>query len=358
MKRVLVLGAGPGGAAAARTLRDARGVEVVVVDKATFPRDKICAGGLSPKAQTVLGRLGVLDEVRREAQPIERLRLGGPEGEAWTLAKARSIVLPRRRFDHLLVSAARGGAVTLREGVRATGLLRHGGRVVGAATSEGELEADVVLVATGVQGLHPDLPAPRRLLAVERRYEGFDFDPRAMEMLYAKELLPGYGWVFPESDRRANVGVCVDESHPQAGRLHEVLARFLETHLGGRMDGAVAVDKARGQPIAWRRTLPTTGEPGVLWIGEALGLTSAATGEGIWHALASGEAAAEAVLAAATPEAAVTAYRSKLQARLGPSLFAAALFSDLASTSIFPRVVRAFDRGILGRAATRVLERL
>ncbi len=285
MKRVLVVGAGPGGSATALALRQA-GPEVVLCDQARFPRDKICAGGLSVAAQRELGALGVRERVLAEAHPLAELRLFGPGGESWTLHQARSVVLPRRRFDAILVDAAVRAGARLEEGLRCTGLVAHGGRTVGIRTAAGELEADAVVVATGVHAarpgaaLAPDAPGPRRLLAVERRFDGPFFDPGAMEMVYARDLLPGYGWVFPESRTRANVGICVDEDHPERTQLHDLLDRFLATHLHGRMNGAVAADPVRGQPIAWRGRVPSLAAPGVLWVGEAAGLTSAATGAG------------------------------------------------------------------------------
>ncbi len=363
MKRVLVVGAGPAGAATALQLSRAGGLEVLLADAATFPRDKICAGGLSVNAQAVLDRLGMLPTVLGEAHRIGRLRLVGPGGEEWRLGQSRSVVLPRRRFDHLMVQGAvRAGAI-LREGIRAKALLRAGGRVCGIATASGELEADLTIVATGVfvpkNAVVPAPGAPRRLMAVERRFEGFDFDPDAMEMIYAKEVLPGYGWVFPESRVRANVGVCVDEGHAQSGALHAVFADFLATHLGSRMRNARAVDNVRGQPIAWRSKVPDLSEPGALWVGEAAGLTSAATGEGIWHALASGLCAATAIAdtlpGGGDPR---RAYQRRCARALGLPLLSAAAFSRAATSPLFPRVVKLAGSGLGGRLASAILERL
>lgn len=371
-RRVIIVGAGPAGSAAALALGRRRDVEVMLLDSATFPRDKICAGGLSRNAQGVLESLGMLEIVLAEANAAQRLRLVGPGGEEWSLGRTRSVVLPRVRFDHLMVQGAVRAGASLREGVRVKGLLREGHRVRGIASSEGDLEADAVIVAAGVlacgsgqrasteRGLSPSVARARRFLAVERRYEGWDFDPGAMEMIYATELLPGYGWVFPESRQRANVGVCVDEHHPKAHTLHRVLEAFLEEHLGERLRGASPVDNVRGQPIAWRASVPELEEPGAMWVGEAAGLTSAATGEGIWHALVSARAAAETLGAAFDrgEPAALGAYRRRCARALALPLFSAAAFSHAASSTLFPAALRLLGSGLGGRLSTAVLERL
>jgi geranylgeranyl reductase family protein len=367
IRRVVIVGGGPAGSASAVAMGRSLGLEVVILDAASFPRDKICAGGLSPNAQAVLAHLGLRDEVLAEAHAIGRLRLVGPGGEEWSLGRARSVVLPRLRFDHLMVRAAQRSGATLREGVRVKGLLRERGHVRGVSTSEGDLEADLVIVAAGVlagaklaRTPRDDDRPERRFLAVERRYEGWAFDPGAMEMIYAKGLLPGYGWVFPESPVRANVGICIDDSHPERASLHRLLDEFLDRHLGARLKGAVAVDNVRGQPIAWRDTVPELSEPGALWVGEAAGLTSAATGEGIWHALASGVAAAETVadIVRSGDDARLAGYRRRCAKALGVPLKSAALFSRGASSRWFSPAVHLAGTGVGGRLSTALLERL
>jgi flavin-dependent dehydrogenase len=179
-----------------------------------------------------------------------------------------------------------------------------------------------------------------------------------MEMIYARELLPGYGWVIPESDHRMNLGVCVDAARiGRSSGLHEVLQRFEEQHLGSRLVGARPVGRVRGQAIACRWAVPRLSKPGVLWVGEAAGLTSPITGEGIWHALASGMAAAHAL--ETDKDARVEAeYQWRLRTRLALPLLMATGFFRLAGSPVFPPLVSGLSRGWLGRLGTMVLERL
>ena len=97
---VLVVGAGPAGAAAARTLAHA-GVDVVLVDQHTFPRDKVCGDGLIPDAHRAMDKLGVLDEVMAHARSATHLACIGPRGGRIEVPATLS-VLPRKQLDHIL----------------------------------------------------------------------------------------------------------------------------------------------------------------------------------------------------------------------------------------------------------------
>lgn len=360
MRTVVIVGAGPAGTATALALKSRGCEKVVLIDEARFPRNKPCAGGISAAAQAELAKLGIFAAVRAAAHEVTSLRLVGPGGEEFWLGKARSIVLPRERLDQILVEAAVARGVELREGTKALKLARAGERVVGVDTDHGRVKGDWTVIADGGNGsaLPPESSPPRHWLAVVRRYEHLDFNPSVMEMIYARELLPGYGWVIPESAQRINLGVCVDAA--RMGRspgLHELLRRFEKHHLGSRLNGALPVDRVHGRPIAWRWAVPRLSQPGVLWVGEAAGLTSPITGEGIRHALASGMAAARA-LDADTDARVESEYQWLLRKRFALHLLLAAGFFRLAGNPVFPPAVSGLSRGILGRLGTMVLERL
>lgn len=182
--------------------------------------------------------------------------------------------------------------------------------------------------------------------------------PLRGESNYARELLPGYGWLIPESAQRANIGVCVDATRlSRSAGLRELLARFEKQHLGSRLGGARAVGRECGQSIAWRGVVPRLAEPGVLWVGEAAGLTSPITGEGIWHALAGGVVAGHA-LDSDRDARVVAAYRWRLRKLFAVPLLSAAGFARFAGSRAFPMTVSGVARGFWGRLATAVLERL
>ena len=113
---VLVVGAGPAGSAAARTLARA-GVDVVLIDQQAFPRDKVCGDGLIPDAHRAMAKLGVLDEVMALAQPVKHLRCIAPRGGHIDVPGTLA-VLPRKKLDLILCSAAAAAGVRMFAPVR------------------------------------------------------------------------------------------------------------------------------------------------------------------------------------------------------------------------------------------------
>ena len=117
MPDVVVAGAGPAGCAAAIFLRQ-RGHEVLLLDEATFPRDKVCGEGVSPEAWRLLGRLGAAEGVRAlRPRPLRGMRLVSPDGTTFTGDYAgdhTGFAIRRWCLDPVLVSAARAAGVVVR----------------------------------------------------------------------------------------------------------------------------------------------------------------------------------------------------------------------------------------------------
>lgn len=303
---VIVAGAGPGGAAAASVLARA-GIRVVVVERATFPRDKTCGDGLIPDALAALDRLGVGGTVREEGLALAGARVVGPGGEAVVLG-VDAVALPRERLDHLLVEAARDAGARVLEGVTVDGPLGDGDRVSGVVGhrtgSRGdrvEVRAPVTILATGAAArvlsafgvsrrTRPHALALRRYL----RVPGLDL--RRLVLSYERRLLPGYAWIFPVGDGVLNVGVSrfLGRSGSSGVNLRDELERFIEASPVGRelLEGAEPAGDPRGAPLRTGLRGSVASRPGLLLAGETLGTTYAASGEGIGKALETGEAAA------------------------------------------------------------------
>ncbi len=299
---VAIIGAGPGGAAAAVALA-ARGVRnVLLLDKDHFPRDKTCGSALSPNGVALLDRLGVGAEVRRRGYSIDAARILTPGGRSLHVASAEAaIILLRKHFDNLLVERARALGVTFRPGFMAREIVSEGGRAVGVRSRDGEeVRASYVLAADGAHSIFSTDPRPRRTISTLMGWwEGFPIEPHTIEMVFDRNLAPLYGWMFPEDDTRVNIGICM-EGEDAAGQkttrnVREVFQRFLDDHYASRLRGARQVGRLKGHPISYTTWIDHTHAPGLVYLGEAARITHNATGEGIYQAMQSGEYAAEAL---------------------------------------------------------------
>lgn len=313
---VIIVGAGPAGSATARHLADA-GVSTLLLDKSDFPRDKVCGDCLSPRAQHYLARLGVLESVAAEAHAARRIRFrapGGAEASAAITADGslpeRTLVLPRRRFDHLLQRYALAAGADFRVG-HARALLPTGGVLLGDTA----LPARLVIIATGAAlSLLKHTPlAPRRpvhTVAARAYLRGLQPHGPDLRILLDRLPLPGYAWLFPTGADSANLGCWYAGTEPLAAPalLRELLAEH--PTLAALTAAARGSDHIAGYPIRCDFLTAPKVAPGVLAVGEAAGLVNPFTGEGIDYALESAElaaAAADSALAQAAADEPVPA---------------------------------------------------
>jgi geranylgeranyl reductase family protein len=325
---VVVVGAGPAGAACGTILAD-RGVQTLVLDRARFPRSKACAGGLSPGARASLEELGAWDDVVLQTQHVDSIRLESERAIPVTVrGAAEGFVINRRTLDGLLFDRLRATDAEVREGVTVSGVSpTSGGALVKARGPGGpiEIEARWVVVAAGAAWRRRMERRSRRFIhSMMARYRGVDHDRHAIELQFTDELYPLYGWVFPEPGGVCNVGIGI-ESDRIAGRpLGDLFRSFVDTRLGSRMDGATMIGRPSGFPIMAAAWPGEAGEPGILLAGEAARLVNPVTGEGISPALRSGILAARSIEPnlhdGAGPERCVALYGASLRREVGPSL--------------------------------------
>jgi geranylgeranyl reductase family protein len=314
----IVVGAGPGGSSAAHFL-SAQGLDVLLLDRAEFPRDKTCGDGLTPRALRVLDSMGLLDQI--QGQPITAYEVVAPNGRATTApitGPHQARVVPRVTLDHVILRrAVRSGATFQgRVAVARIEATRGGVRV---HTQEGErLEARVGVVATGAatgvltrSGILTK--APKAMLAARAYFEDL---PHRLEPTFQLRFngvpSPGYGWVFPTGERAANIGVGFFPKRG-SGTAVQAFHKFADTIHGGRQVGPV-----KGYPIRVDFLTSPTSATNTLLVGEAAGLVNPLTGEGIDYALESGQIAAEHVvrgLTSGVDEAWSSEYTRLLRAR-------------------------------------------
>ena len=316
---VVVVGAGPGGSAAAWQLAQS-GLDVLLLEKSTFPRDKVCGDGLTPRAVKSLVRMGVdISEangfIRNRGLRIVggglTLELPWPELASFP---DYGLVRPRNDLDELLARGAQKAGARLQEATNVTGpLLDDAGRVVGVTARTGPEKAEtayrapLVIAADGVSArLALALGIAKRDdrpmgVAVRRYYES----PRhADDMLESwlelrddqGNLLPGYGWVFGVGDGTSNVGLGILNTTKawQDTDYKKLLASWTGSMPGEwQFDEEHAVGPVRGGalPMGFNRTPHYT--RGVMLVGDAGGAVNPFNGEGIAYAMESGLLAAE-----------------------------------------------------------------
>ena len=301
-KTAVIIGAGPGGAAAAVRLAQRGVTDVVLVDKDRFPREKTCGSALSPNGLKIADELGIGDEVKRLGYHIHSLRLVTPGRREMNLTtqEGAAVVLLRKHFDNLLVERAQSLGVDFRHGFQARELIREGGRVVGVRSKDAEVRADYVLAADGAHSIFSTDPRPKRTISTLMGWwEDFAFQPGTMEMIFDKNLAPLYGWMFPETDARVNIGICIDGEGPDGKKtdrnVREVFQRFLDDNYRERLAPARQIGKWKGHPISYTTWIRDCTGDGILYLGEAARITHNATGEGIFQAMQSGLFAADAI---------------------------------------------------------------
>jgi geranylgeranyl reductase family protein len=304
---VLVVGGGPAGSAAAVFLRQ-RGRDVVLIDEARFPRDKICGESVSPGAHRLLGDLGVEPAVRVLAPfPLRGMALTSPDGTSFQ-GDYRDVAEPgfaarREAFDKVLLDAARDAGAEVREGVRATGLVLQDGHVAGVTCENGAgpetIRARLVIGADGRRSVvarrlgllreHRSL----RKFAVRGYWDGMDALETRGEMHVGGG---GYCGVAPLSAVRANVTFVVDrrEMAMAAGDLEGFYRQALRRW--PRVQERLARASLLGPPTAigpLALEASRVSAPGALLVGDSAGFYDPFTGEGVTLALRSAEMAAE-----------------------------------------------------------------
>lgn len=319
---VLVVGAGPAGSTAALRLA-AAGRDVVLLDRACFPRSKVCGDGLTPRAIDGLDRLGVWPEVARSATFVAQLltkdlRTGstsrGPLPSRVEGRTESGAVVSRTVLDDALRRAAVGAGarfepnahVRIVEPIRSRGSIR-----VSTSTPAGPrlFEAAVVIAADGAgsriaQMAFGESPGVVRGVAVRQYWRVRT--PAAFTICIPlsddRADVPGYGWVFPVGPDAANVGVGVVG---EAGRSARALyGRFIAL-LGRDADAwrdAEPLGPVEGGALAAGMRRERVALGGLLFVGDAAGAANPFSGEGIAQAIEGGVAVADAIASTSTSD--------------------------------------------------------
>jgi geranylgeranyl reductase family protein len=369
----VVVGAGPAGSATAAHLARG-GARVLLCDRAASStpwRDKACGGGLTPRGVAALDRLKI-DLGPRDAITVgglemvgrgRSLAVGFPKTQQWP---SHGLVARRSVFDRRILDAALDAGAELRHGrvlgpTFADGVCR-GVRIKTSGAME-DVEAEWTIAADGATssvaraaGLAGTVASGRGFWYAAMRGYFAPVAPRMHDGTPVLEFyplftrsgrwLPAYGWVFPLPDGSANVGVDL----PHAPALHacpplrEAYDAFVERMRRERpgFGDAQPESEPHGALLPEAMHGFRAGAPGLLAVGDAAGMISPYSGEGIAYALEGAELAAEGVLAAAAPTQTVRRYAEALRTGYGFQ-FASSL-----------RIMKAMRRGPLAAAAAVV----
>jgi geranylgeranyl reductase family protein len=380
---LIVVGAGPSGSATAYHAAQS-GLDVLLLEKTAFPREKVCGDGLTPRGVKGLQRMGIpvtaedgwlLNRGLRIYGGGLRLELPWPDLATWPSYGA---VRTRMDLDEMLARQAEKAGARLHEETTVTGPVadERSGRVVGVTARSGGRGGEEVTyrapLVIAADGNSARLPLSLGLNRREDRpmgvaYRTYFTSPRThddhleswLELWGTnpetgqRSLLPGYGWIFGMGDGTANVGLGLLNTTKAWGDtdyralLRSWLAetpadwQFDEEHQVGKISGAAL-------PMGFNRA-PHYGR-GVLLVGDAGGMVNPFNGEGIAYALESGEMAAEVVVGALSEpdgprrEKALSAYPQALAARYGGYYTLGRWFVRLIGD---PRVMRlATQRGL------------
>jgi geranylgeranyl reductase family protein len=276
---VLVVGGGPAGSTTAIRLADG-GARVLLVDRATFPRDKPCGGGLTTRA-FALCPVDPTPVVEEEVDVVElRFRFGDS-----VVRHASSPVIrmtQRRRLDAFLLDAARERGVEVREGTTLDVGSADADVIVGADGANGTTARALGLGGGIVQGVAYEGNVAYGVVGRER------YARRAVVEL--ADIPGGYGWVFPKGDH-VNVGVGAWQA--EGPRIREHLARVCAAH---GLDPA-QLGELRGHRLPLRRRETVLANERGLLVGDAAGLIDPVSGDGMYECFVSSRLAAEAILA-------------------------------------------------------------
>jgi geranylgeranyl reductase family protein len=313
---LIIVGGGPAGATAALYAKRA-GLRTLLVDKATFPRDKICGDGLSGKSVAILKDLNLLEQVRQlPGALVHRVVFISPAHDELVIDLRESnlsqiffgFVIRRQILDQFMLEQAKRVLDTCIEGFQVKDLIWQDGYVKGIrGAKKGEEDTEyygrIILGADGCNSIvarksglyHHD---PKHwVVALRQYYRNVDSDSDQIELHFTDEVTPGYFWIFPLEDGHANVGIGMLHAsikHREVD-LRKVLRAAIESPtFRNRFSHAEPLE----EPVGWNLPVGSkhrrmTGN-GFMLVGDAAGLIDPFTGEGIGNAIYSAKFAVQA----------------------------------------------------------------
>ena len=340
---VLIVGAGPSGIAAALTLHAAN-YNVIVIDKAFFPRDKCCGDGLTTGALRILDELGFDPKSVPNWTVCNDVWLRSPSGKEMQFSLPTqgqfAAIAPRIELDNALVQLTRSRGIQVLEGHEFVSIREQTADQITIDFSNGNshnnsnkyetVEAKFLIASDGMwspvrKSLGMSTPGYLGEWHAFRQYANNVTGPAKdrLHVWFDKDLLPGYGWSFPLQNGRVNIGFGILRGGKYSvQQMKDLWPNLLaRKHIAKALGPEVVMeDRHTAWPIPARVTTAPLSTGRVLFIGDAACVTDSLTGEGIGQALLSGQLSAQAIIAGVGREASIT--RNKYEQLIKQHFFA------------------------------------
>ena len=306
MYDAIIVGGGPAGSAAALYAKH-YGLKTIVLDKSNFPRDKICGDALSGKCIRILRELDLLKEIENlDGADINRITFGSPSYKQFDLdlkkSNKKGYVIPRLIFDNYLFQKIKTVSDT-KENFTVRNILYEHGKINGIVGKnkngkDEKIKAPVVIGADGTNsivarklGLYK-MDIEHTSIAIRCYYSGVKGLSDQIELHYIKEVNPGYFWLFPIGEGKANIGIGLSKNY--AKRDNRTLQQILNqvTNSGpfkSRFENAIQLEKPKGWNLPCGSIHRRNHGDGFMLIGDSAGIIDPFTGEGIGNAMVSGK---------------------------------------------------------------------
>ena len=320
MYDAIIVGAGPAGSSAA-IYCNKLGLNTLLLDKSIFPRDKICGDALSGKSVKILEELDLLQDLDKlDGAIVNRIIFGNPNHSECELHLNKSLnkrhishgfVIPRKIFDNYLFKKA-SDVSNVVCGFNVEDLIYNKSQVVGVKGKSNKgiqkkyfgnivLGADgpysIVSRRTGLYNSDMNYTA----VGLRCYYENVEDLTDQIELHYVNETIPGYFWIFPAGNKKANIGVGLLKSRAKKKKydLQQIMKQVINSkNFKHRFKNSNALEKPKGWNLPFGNTKRANYGKGFLLLGDAAGLVDPFTGEGIGNAMESGKIAADIVLKA------------------------------------------------------------
>jgi len=311
---IIIVGGGPAGTSAALYAHK-MGLKTIILDKNTFPRDKICGDALSGKSVKYMRELGVLDQVPNlNGSTIRRITFGSPSHKQFDIHLnnpqnkgdiKEGYVIPREIYDNFLFEKAKE-VTEIIENFNVNDLLYENNKIIGISGKHKkevhQIYAPLILGCDGAKstiarklGFHTE-DQENTAIAIRCYYEGVKGLTDQIELHFVDEVLPGYFWLFPAGDNIANIGLGLSKKFAKKDerKLSQILDEVTASpYFKDRFSDAKKLEKPKGWSLPLGRIQRPSYGDGFMLLGDAAGLIDPFTGEGIGNAMASAKFAVE-----------------------------------------------------------------